>query len=124
MDGPIVQLELFAVMYIYIVIGPLEDGPIVQLDLFAGDTALLECPVTGLPLEPGYQLTWGRRFGMLPLDRINFTCDNQTLILRNTVAPDDIGQYFCQVREPSGRIFIFTISLVLFGNASFPLYIC
>lgn len=82
----------------------------------AGDTAILECPLSGLDLEPGYVVTWQRDVGELPSNRLNFTCDNETLVLRDVRSSEDIDAYTCRVTEPSGRIFEFTRFLQIFGK--------
>lgn len=99
-----------------VVIGPLVQVGVSQLEHFAGDTVTFECPLRGLELEPGYQVVWGRVSATLPFDRVNFTCDNESLILVDARAPEDIGNYFCEVQEPSGRIFRFTVLLTIFGK--------
>ena len=76
---------------------------------------VLECPVEGLDLEPGFTLSWERNAGSFPRDRVEFLCDNRTLVLRDADI-SDVDSYICRVLEPSGRTFRFTTLLTLFSE--------
>lgn len=80
-----------------------------------GDTVVLDCPVEGRELMPGFTVTWDRASGFLPRDRVRFICGNRSLVLIDTETPD-VDIYSCTVLEPSGRTFQFEISLSLFGE--------
>lgn len=92
-------------------------GGVIDLVHFVGDTVIMNCPVQDFEFEEGSMFTWFREDQLpLPLDRGNITCDNRTLILRRAVSTDDISRYICQVQEPSGRRFQFSIFLTVFGK--------
>ncbi len=81
-----------------------------------GDTVVIECPVEGLELEPGYIIMWERMAaGFLPLGRVQFVCGNRTLVLKDAESTD-VDTYSCIVLEPSGRTFRFDTLLTLFGE--------
>lgn len=78
---------------------------------------IIDCPIRGMQFEEGSEFTWEREDQLpLPLDRANFTCNNQTLILRRAVSNYDTSQYVCQVQEPSGRQFYSSVLLHVRGN--------
>ncbi len=84
---------------------------------FSGDTVIMECAFPGVMLEEGTVYSWERFSGVpLPLDRITFACDRQTLVLEGAVSTADAGQYICQAQEPSGRRLFFCAFLELFGE--------
>ena len=92
-------------------------GTVMSLVHRAGETVIMECPVEDRMLEEGSLFHWERGDQIpIPLERANFTCDNRTLILRNAVSTDDIGRYICMVQEPSGRSFMFSFFLTIFGK--------
>ena len=83
---------------------------------FVGDTVVLDCPVEGTELQPGFTVTWDRASGPLPRDRVRFICGNRSLVLIDAETPD-VDTYSCTVLEPSGRTFQFDILLSLFGES-------
>ena len=87
-----------------------------EIVIMAGETAVIECPIRGNSFEPGYVITWMRGDGVpLPLDRITFTCNNRTLVIRKVASTFDIGEYICDIREPSGRRFQSSVFLRIVG---------
>ena len=73
-----------------------------DVTVFHGETAILECVLGTVELGPGDDVGWNRDSGDLPLDRIDFTCENgRVLILRDAVAatipfsPGDSNTYTC-----------------------------
>lgn len=97
---------------------PLSGAPPARLTHLVGDTVVLECPVEGLDLEPGFTLSWERN-GDLPRDRVEFLCNNMTLVLRDADI-SDVDSYTCVVLEPSGRTFRFDTLLTLFSELLSP----
>lgn len=77
------------------------------VEVFAGETVILECPVTEIETRGG-DVVW---IGMLP-DRVDFICNiNQTLVLRNvTVTQETL--FFCL---PGGD-FRATFGLIVLGE--------
>lgn len=103
---------------VFFVVITLENGgQIHDITQMAGETVIMECPVTNIEFEPGSRTTWEREDRQpLPLDRINYTCSNQTLVIRDAVSTADIAEYICHIEEPSGRRFQGNVFLRLFGE--------